>query len=191
MPTITPAIAQPGINPPGAGQPGMPPATDPLANLRDIHLPEQVSNLPLAPGWWLLAALSLAIIIGLIGWWRHTRRRNRYRREAMTLLTKIVLQEASTREACQQVNEVLKRVALHAYPSQPLAAFSGSRWLDFLNATAPKADSHSVENLLSEQIYSGQPITLQQAIQVRDFAQRWVRYHHNKYAPLAGDHPSC
>jgi hypothetical protein len=34
---------------------------DPLAALRDIHLPEAVSFWPLAPGWWI----ALGIMVGL------------------------------------------------------------------------------------------------------------------------------
>ena len=37
---------------------------DPLAQLQDIHLPEQVHNYPLAPGWWLLL-----IVIGILLIW--------------------------------------------------------------------------------------------------------------------------
>ena len=55
-------------------------AADPLAELRDIHLPEAVGYWPLAPGWWLLLVSAL-VLAGLIVW---TVRR--YRRNATALV---------------------------------------------------------------------------------------------------------
>ncbi|MFQ3287968.1 MAG: hypothetical protein ACI93V_000178, partial [Alteromonadaceae bacterium] len=37
-------------SPTSPGQPSL----DQTVQLHDIHLPEQVSNYPIAPGWWLL-----------------------------------------------------------------------------------------------------------------------------------------
>ncbi|MFT6919940.1 MAG: hypothetical protein ACJA2G_002583, partial [Cognaticolwellia sp.] len=36
---------------------------DPLAQLSDIHLPANVHGYLIAPGWWLLAVIILALII--------------------------------------------------------------------------------------------------------------------------------
>ena len=47
---------------------------DPLAELRDIHLPEAVSLWPLAPGWWLLLALIAAVLgLSIAVWLRRYR----------------------------------------------------------------------------------------------------------------------
>jgi len=37
--------------------------TDPLAQLKDIHLPEAIQPWPIAIGWWALAFVSIALII--------------------------------------------------------------------------------------------------------------------------------
>ncbi len=50
-------------------------AEDPLAALRDIHLPPDVPFFPLAPGWYILAGLVVlvAIILAVREWrWRQT-----------------------------------------------------------------------------------------------------------------------
>ncbi len=39
---------------------------EPLAQLKDIHLPEQVNNYPLSLGWWLLAIVIVTAIIFII-----------------------------------------------------------------------------------------------------------------------------
>jgi len=39
---------------------------NPLDMLRDIHLPGEVSAWPPAPGWWILAILSIAFILWIV-----------------------------------------------------------------------------------------------------------------------------
>ena len=39
----------------------MNPAETPLDQLKDIHLPAQVDQLQLAPGWWFVIALFLGL----------------------------------------------------------------------------------------------------------------------------------
>ena len=36
---------------------------DPLAQLKDIHLPQAIPNYPMALGWWLLALIILLLVI--------------------------------------------------------------------------------------------------------------------------------
>ncbi|MBS1202779.1 MAG: hypothetical protein H6R22_1288, partial [Chromatiaceae bacterium] len=50
-------------------------APDPLAGLRDWHLPDPVSWWPPAPGWWLVAGLALAACALTLHWWLRRRRR--------------------------------------------------------------------------------------------------------------------
>ena len=56
---------------------------DPLAQLRDIHLPADISWWALAPGWW-----ALIIMLGLMVGWAISKafkryRANLYRRQAL------------------------------------------------------------------------------------------------------------
>ncbi|MEC8428778.1 MAG: DUF4381 domain-containing protein, partial [Pseudomonadota bacterium] len=56
---------------PLAGQVPVGPTSDPLAQLRDIHLPEDaISQLPTAPGWWILALTLIVVSITMIVIWR-------------------------------------------------------------------------------------------------------------------------
>ena len=61
-------------------------AENPLANLKDIHLPPAVSWWPPAPGWWILVVLFVLLTV-LCAWWLYRRyERGRPRIEALRIL---------------------------------------------------------------------------------------------------------
>ncbi len=60
---------------------------DPLAQLRDIHLPEAIGWWPPAPGWWILTLLLLVSTTFTIRYLIRRRRQRYFRREARGLLT--------------------------------------------------------------------------------------------------------
>ncbi len=124
----------------------MKPASDPLAALHDIHMPEPVSWWPPAPGWWLLLLfVLLGIAVGV--WW--------HRRRAVVRATpRSVSPQAVLKAACDKVNALekalsegvapealvgelsilLRRVALGLEPDDPqLAGLSGEAWLAWLD----------------------------------------------------------
>ncbi|MGQ9427404.1 DUF4381 domain-containing protein [Gilvimarinus sp. F26214L] len=111
---------------------------DPLAQLRDIHVPEPLGWWPPAPGWWLLAILLLAgIALGLYLWQRR-KRANAYRRVAHAAVENAWIrlqQDGDTQAYAGEVNQVLRRAARVAFPGEPVNAMQGVDWLEFLDAT--------------------------------------------------------
>ncbi len=109
--------------------------TDPLAQLRDIHLPDPVMGWPPALAWWLLC-LGILVIAALL---RHLLRRHRaraYRRAAQRELAQIHAswqQEQNNSNYLQQLNCILKRVALRSFPAGEVAALNGNNWCGFLD----------------------------------------------------------
>ena len=109
-----------------------------LQNLNDIVLPPGIGWWPLAPGWYTLAVILLAVLAwfsyrSLQGWLR-----NRYRREALKSLALLEqgAQNPGHRDASlRQLPVLLKRAALSAYPRSEVASLSGKGWHDFLNST--------------------------------------------------------
>lgn len=98
-----------------------------LPELRDIHLPADVSVWPLAYGWWLLAA---GIVLGVLSvqfflYWRRYSK-SRY---AVKLLNEI--SNRNIIAAAQEMSEILRRICIYKY--KPAAALSGTEWIDFLN----------------------------------------------------------
>lgn len=111
---------------------------DPLAALHPLREPGPIGWWPPAPGWWLLLGLLLLALAALAWWALRRYRANAYRRRALQQLEAIYAEfhQTGDRARClQDVNALLKSVALHAYPRRRVAAASGAAWLAFLNDT--------------------------------------------------------
>ena len=96
---------------------------DPLARLRDLHLPPPPDVWPPAPGWWILGGLCLALTGAAL--WLFCRRRGagRYRREALAEARQLVNHEDM---ALTDVVQLIRRTAISGNPSTPLASMSGA-----------------------------------------------------------------
>ena len=111
--------------------------TDPLAALKDIHLPEPVSFWPLATGWWFVIAFGIALSIAA---WLYVRRRRRsIRAAALNELQAVRVSYQQNKDSswlALQLSKLIRRVALMRYPRRDVAALHGEQWLEFVRSTA-------------------------------------------------------
>ncbi len=125
--------------------------TAPLAQLKDIHLPEPVSWWPLALGWYLLIALVLLLVLCLT---YRAYKRYRYalaKKQALVLLATYQAHYEKERNVpltSARISELLRRVALVYFPREQVASLHGEAWLQFLNQTGNGIDFHSVRHML-------------------------------------------
>lgn len=161
-------------------EPSAPQGPDPLTRLaleklNDIVLPQPVSWLPQTWGWLALALLLLALVAFAL-WRRHRRHvANRYRREALAELDR--LEATSGAMNARAVAELLKRVALHAWPRATTASLSGAAWLAFLNQRNFSGDSAA--RFLDDLEYHGDADLAES--DAREFAaeaRRWIERFH-------------
>lgn len=114
-------------------------AQDPLAQLHPLRQPPEITWWPPAPGWWLLLALVLVLLLALcwLAWRRH--RARRYRREAAARMEALLgaYRADPTTPFATSCNRLLKAVALRSFPNRDVAGLHGDAWLAFLNSTAP------------------------------------------------------
>ena len=106
-------------------------------DLRDIHLPAAPPFWPPAPGWWLLAALLLALLaVFALRLWRRWRLQAQRRRvlDAVDALAARLSSERST-EALTGLSVLLRQMALARYPRREVAVLTGAAWLRFLDET--------------------------------------------------------
>ena len=98
--------------------------------LRDIHLPDPVSWWPLAPGWWLLAILVLAL--ALLAWyWLLRRGREPLRALSLDELARIRTALDSGEDQHATLNEIaglLRRVLISYRGRDGFADSTGTAW---------------------------------------------------------------
>lgn len=155
---------------------------DPLAQLRDWHLPEPIQWWPPAPGWWIFAAVLLTVLLWLAGVrWRRHRRRGAAARSALSELAALraaVRADGDTRAFVAALSRLLRRFALARFPREQVAGLTGDAWLAFLDATGGgDAFRHGQGRALADLVYgatrNGDPPPNPDALAA--LAETWIR----------------
>ncbi len=118
-----------------------PPATtaptppSPLDNLKDIRLPENIDQFPIALGWWILLAILIVVISYFVFRAVKKHRSLIYLRSAKLEL-QLLSQQQANNQSLSQLSALLKRVCLIYYPANTVASLSSHAWWDFVNNEA-------------------------------------------------------
>jgi hypothetical protein len=150
---------------------------DPLAQLRDIHLPQPVEAWPPGPGWWLLGALLLALL-GSLAWWTVKRYRgNAWRRQAYRELDRTYRDWQSHGDDSlflQQLSEILKRAAIRG-EARDVAALCGARWSQYLDERWRSAPARGFTALDFGEAAYRPDATGAEIEELHRLGQRWLR----------------
>lgn len=98
-----------------------------LSGLEDIVLPSPPPFWPPASGVWILLVILLVGAAAAICYWYTRRKENSYRRAGLVLL--------AAADSLYEVDIVLKRVSLAAFPRETVASLYGQQWTEFLDGT--------------------------------------------------------
>lgn len=140
----------------------MNPGSDPLADLRDLHLPPDPGIWPLAPGWWVLLVAVLLLCVLAVWLWRR-RGQHPGPNPALTEAARLPMRAMSLDDAelIAQCAALLRRVAVQQH-GQHIAGLAGTAWVQHLAAHAPDAemasDTHPHWQLLADSRYTAQPV---------------------------------
>ena len=136
-----------------------------LDRLHDLVLPPAVSFWPLAPGWYVVVAglLLLLLLAAIRAVSRY--RANAYRREALRQLALL--------EQPAAIAELLRRTALAIAPRAVVAEKTGAAWVDWMAAQCPEAMSGTVREQLTAGVY-GSRTAEHESSSLRDYAARWI-----------------
>lgn len=113
-------------------------APDLLSQLRDIHLPEEPSVWPLAPGWYVLGVFILASLFIIYRTTLKKVKRRQFLKNALDIIDDIKLQHQKSKDvpaSCASLSTCFKKIAIRIYPDQNVESLYGDDWLDFLNKT--------------------------------------------------------
>ena len=120
MESLTQPIASPTM--PQQSPQGMSANMD--IDLKDIHLPEQINDFPIAMGWWILASIIILTVIYLI---------IKYRRYIKSRVNqKKAIAQIVLKPSIDESIKILKWAAIQYFPRQQLANLYGKKFQQFL-----------------------------------------------------------
>ena len=144
----------------------------PTLPLADIHLPDIPGTWPLAWGWWVVIILVALGIAYLFAQFKKHRLQNLARREALQQLASL-----RSPDKFNQLNLLLRQVAMSYHSRSQVAGLTGLSWLSFLDQHLNEKDRGFVS--LSETwqlgLFSPTPLEKKQFDMCYQQAKKWVR----------------
>jgi len=141
-----------------------------LADMADIKGLDVVPWWPLAPGWWIVIGVIIAITFGI--WlfiWIKAARKRRWQRQALNELSNIT--------SVKELSVFIRRIALQKFQREECASLSGNDWLKWLKVNDPKKfDWEENGKLLLDAPYSPNGHSGDDELKVLiEAVKRWVK----------------
>ena len=125
---------------------------NPLADLRDIHLPPPVSAWPPGKGYYTLLALFIFLYF-IYRFYQKKRAQAAPKREALKTLSNIEADykaHQKTKQTAAAITTLLKQITLAYHPRIDVASLHGQAWLSFLQKNSSHIDFYALEKSLLE-----------------------------------------
>ena len=137
------------------------PEVNPLANLKDIHLPPAISFWPPAPGWWILAVFFVLLTVFCVWWLRRRYEGSRHKVEVLRILKNLQLQHEESPAALttlRTLSQLLRRTALSFSKQEDVASLQGEDWLKFLDKSGNTTKfTKGVGKIFGENLFQYKP----------------------------------
>jgi len=147
-----------------------------FANFHDIITPQPISMVPKTDGYILLLILLFSFGFPLALYLRKRYLRNLYRKQAIKELSDIDW-IPKPQEQLQKLLDLLKRVALTAYPRVDVARLSGEEWWQFLYEKS-RLEADDPMQCYCENLYlDTSAIDADQNRRVARYVKRWIKKH--------------
>ncbi len=149
-----------------------------LADLKDIHLPAPVSAFPLAPGWYIVLAIMLLVLVLLILWQLRRASKQYKLKQVLILLAQIEAKtQASEPEAREEVlpeiSILLKRVAREKFSELHPQNLFAEKWLQFLDHSGKTTEFTSGAGRVLLDVYKRQ--SLENPQELFALVKNWLR----------------
>lgn len=149
-----------------------------LADLKDIHLPAPVSIFPLAPGWYIVLAVMLVIIVLLILWQLRRASKQYKLKQVLVLLAQIEAKAQASEpkqreEVLPEISILLKRVARDKFSELHPQNLFGEKWLQFLDRSGKTTEFTSGTGRVLLDVYKRQ--SLENPQELLGVVKNWLR----------------
>lgn len=150
---------------------------DLLSELRDIHGIDAVSWWPLAPGWWGVLFLMLAILIGVFVYKEYKKRKVAHWQSSIKSVFATLRNEQSAKKKASAISELLRRLAIRQYGRKSCAGLEGQTWLEWLSQNDPAGFNWQQDGkILIEAPYAPErSLSLNDMEPLIKAAEKWVK----------------
>ncbi|WGL17281.1 DUF4381 domain-containing protein [Microbulbifer bruguierae] len=148
-----------------------------LNQLKDIQEPAPIGWWPPAPGWWITAGIVISLVVAaalVIMRLRQIQHRKLYRTEGARLVNAV---DTAAPRAVEEINTLLKRVAVVTFGRRRCAALTGRGWVDFLQETGQQPMPDTAARALTESLYTSLSPAESDVTALQQYAVEWVRSH--------------
>ncbi|MGI0116144.1 DUF4381 domain-containing protein [Zooshikella sp. RANM57] len=132
-----------------------------LSDLKPLHEPPPINWWPLSPGWWVLAVLTIGVIVFCVWFLLRFWQRYQYQQHLLDELNQIWLhyqQYQQTSTYLHHANQYLKRTLLQTQSRANIASLCGQQWLQVLDqASQSNAFTDGVGQALGTMSYQPNP----------------------------------
>lgn len=143
--------------------PHQPPTNISIEQLQDVVLPLEPGVWPLAIGWWLLIAVGLVSIFMTIRYVIAYRKLWEIKRFAFTRLSQC--------NDCNDINQLLKQVAMHYCDNPRVSSLTGAPWVSFLSLNVDEPSKTSLTEI-NDALYTSHQAQYFQ--QFKPIANQWL-----------------
>ena len=138
-----------------------------------------------APGWYVLGALILLVLLFLSWILIRYYKRNLYRKSALQFLntkSQKMIQENKFDGLVYESNMLIKQIAMRFDDRANIAGRRNKDWIVYVNSKSiPNLFDNEDQKLLAEKIYStNERISIDEAVRFVEKTKKWIRIHKRK-----------
>ncbi|MEZ8351110.1 DUF4381 domain-containing protein [Vibrio splendidus] len=156
-----------------------------MASLSEPSLPESISWLPNAPGWYWLLLLLFCFALYRVYLVIQKYLANTYRRAALVELEQLSLEaQSGDISSFQKLPQLLRRTALYAFPRAEVAPITGTDWEKWLDDHCTKRQfstefsTSELSGVLAQLAYSSAAtLTGEKRNAIMENVALWIKHH--------------
>lgn len=148
---------------------------NPLADLKDIHVPADLGWWPPAYGWWLLTLIVLSLTTWLFIFCLKRHQQNLAKRQT---LKAVELIQADSANWPLEFNSLLKRLVQTYQPDLAMQSLHGDKWVDFLSFALPANKQEAFKQQMQtfqQALYQPQPEATLDFVSSQTLVINWIK----------------
>ena len=148
---------------------------NPLDQLKDIHLPSEISWWPLAIGWWIVAFIAFVLTILLLVLFKRYKQKKQRLNLAMDPFEQLSNdQSLSPQDWLNELSILLRRIAINVNGRNDVAGLVGNDWLSYLDRSGnTQAFTQGAGKVLAVQPY--QPAVEYDREAITEISRSWLK----------------